>query len=123
MLNRYLCCHNSIQSYLYSLALSENITDNIIYSDLSNANMSKISKIPIDITITIQRADHVMVNRIHSTITILELSVPFETNISIYRKLNRYANMIADIESKNIKVNYYKRIYVARKPKYTKTLH
>ncbi len=39
---RYLWKHNSILSYLYSLALSGNITDNIIYSDLSNANMHGI---------------------------------------------------------------------------------
>ncbi len=46
LLDRYLWCHNSILSYLYSLvALSGNITDNIIYSDLSNANMPGISTI------------------------------------------------------------------------------
>ncbi len=39
MLDRYLWCDNFILSYLYSLALSGNITDNIIYSDLSNTNM------------------------------------------------------------------------------------
>ncbi len=61
------------------------------------------------ITITTQQPDIVIVNRINSNITILELSVPFETNISDThnRKLNRYANLIADIESKNFKVNYY----------------
>ncbi len=82
MLDRHLLRHNSILSYLYSLAISGNITDNIIYSDLSNANMSGISTIPIYITITTQRPDLVIVNRINSTITIFELSVPFETNIS-----------------------------------------
>ncbi len=109
MLDRYLWRHNSILSYLYSSALSGNIIDNIIYSDLSNANMPGISTIPIDITITTQRPDIVIVNRINSTVTILELSVPFESNISDThnRKLNRYANLIADIESKNFKVNYY----------------
>ncbi len=96
-------------SYLYSLALSGNITNNIIYFDLSNANMPGISTIPIDITITTQRPDLVIVNRINSTITILELYVPFETNISDThnRKLNRYANLIANIESKDFKVNNY----------------
>ncbi len=52
MLDRYLWCNNSILSYLYNLALSGNITDNIIYSDLSNANMPGISTILINITIT-----------------------------------------------------------------------
>ncbi len=52
-------------SYLYSLALSGNITDNIIYSDLSNANMPGISTILIDITITTQQPDLVIVNRIY----------------------------------------------------------
>ncbi len=39
----------------------------------------------------------------------LELSAPFKINIcdTHNRKLNRYDNLIADIESKNIKVNYY----------------
>ncbi len=43
-----------------------------------------------------------------SDVTILELSVPFETNISDThnRTLNRYAILIADIESKNFTVNY-----------------
>ncbi len=61
------------------------------------------------ITITTQRPDLVIVNRINSTNTIFELFVPFETNISDThnRKLNRYVNLIADIESKNFKVNYY----------------
>ncbi len=109
MLDRYLWLHNSILSCLYTLSLSGNITDNIIYSDLSNANMPVISTIQIYITITTQRPDLVIVNRINSTITILELSVPFKPNISDThnRKLNRYANLIADIESKNFKVNYY----------------
>ncbi len=71
--------------------------------------MPGISTIPIDITITTQQPDRVIVNRINSTITILELSVPFETNISDThnRKLNRYANLIANNESKIFKVNYY----------------
>ncbi len=109
MLDRYLLRHNSILSYLNSLALSGNITDNIIYSDMSNANMIGISTIPIDITITTQWTYLVIVNRIYSTITILELSVPFETSISDThnRQLNRYAILIADVESKNFKVNYY----------------
>ncbi len=109
MLDGYLWPHYSILSYLYSLALSGNITDKIIYSDLSNANMPGISTIPIDITITTQRPDLVIVNRINSTITILELSATLETNISDThnKKLNRYVNLIADIESKNFKVNYF----------------
>ncbi len=71
--------------------------------------MPGISTIPIDITITTHRPDLVIVNRINSTITIVELSLPFETNISDThnRKLNRYANLIADNESKIFKVNYY----------------
>ncbi len=52
MIDRYMWRHNSILSYLYSFAFSGNITDNLIYSDLSNANMLGISTIPIDITIT-----------------------------------------------------------------------
>ncbi len=61
------------------------------------------------ITITTQWPDLVIANRINSTVIILELSVPFEFNISDThdRKLNRYANLIADIEFKNFKVNYY----------------
>ncbi len=71
--------------------------------------MPGISTILIDITITTQRPDLVIVNEINSTITILELSVPFETNISNTHnsKVNRYANLIADIESKTFNVNYY----------------
>ncbi len=109
MLDIYLWHRNSILPYLYSSAFSGNKTDNIIYSDLSNANWSGILTIPIYITITTQRPDLAIVNRINSTITIIELSVPFETNISDThnRKLNRYANLIADMESKNCKVNYY----------------
>ncbi len=80
-----------------------------MFNAILNANMPGISTILIYITITIQRPDIVIVNRINSTITILELSVPFETNISDThnRKLNRYDNLIADIESKNFRVNYY----------------
>ncbi len=71
--------------------------------------MPGISTIPRDITITTQLPDLVIVNRINFTVTIPELSVQFETNISKThnRKLNRYANLIADIQSKNFKVNNY----------------
>ncbi len=66
--------------------------------------MPGISIIPIDIIITAERSDLVIVNRINSTATIFELSVPFEISINDThnRKLNRYANLIADIDSKHI---------------------
>ncbi len=44
--------------------------------------MPGILTMPTDISIAAQWLDLVIVNRINSTVTILELSVPFETNIS-----------------------------------------
>ena len=106
LLERYKWHHNSILKYLID---STNCTDNEkLYSDLSGM-MPGCSTVPVDILITKQKPDLVIVNRCDRCITMLELSVAFETNIESTHelKINRYQNLISDIENTGYKVKYY----------------
>ena len=65
-----------------------------------------ISTVPSDIIITNQRPDLVILNRKDSSITLVELTIPFETNIqqAQERKVARYDTLIQDInDSSNVK--------------------
>ncbi len=63
---------------------------------------------PIDV-ITKQKPDLILVDRINMKVTLLELSVPFETNIDNTHelKVKRYQQLISDIEAKEFSVKYY----------------
>ncbi len=67
------------------------------------------STVPTDIHITAQRPDIVIVNKSSNSMSIIELSVPFECNIenTHLRKVSRYSSLISDIEEKGYKVKYY----------------
>ena len=71
--------------------------------------MLGVSTIPTDILITNLRPDLVMLNRSEKAITLFELSVPFETNITAthLRKVQRYEKLIFDLENSRYNVSYY----------------
>ena len=108
MLDRYLWRHNSILSHLYSI-ISNSAPDNVsVYVDLPYKHHGA-STIPLDITVTKQKPDLVLVNRNDKTLIIVELSVPFETNIDNTHKLkvDRYQDLICDIEDAGYNVEYF----------------
>ena len=106
LMERYTWRHNSILSFIIS-QITPDGTDSV-YSDLAGM-MTGCSTIPTDVTITSQRPDLVVVNRQNKTVTILELSVPFELNVESThaRKVDRYQGLINDIEDNNFTVKYY----------------
>ena len=68
-----------------------------------------ISTIPTDIVITNQIPDLVLVNKTKKLITIVELTVCFESEIvnAATRKQNRYASLITDIEQSDFTPSLY----------------
>ncbi len=106
LLERYTWRHNSILNFIINIVSCND--HEAIYSDLAGM-MTGCSTVPVDITVTAQKPDLVIVNRHDKTVTILELSVPFELNIESthQRKINRYQNLILDIESEGYHVKYY----------------
>ncbi len=57
------------------------------------------STVPIEVVITKQKPDLVKVDKSNNKVTLLELSIPFETNIDSTHdiKVNRYKQLISGI--------------------------
>ncbi len=97
---RYTFRHNAVVSYLVKF-LRENVDkDTKVYADIQGCTVNGGS-IPAQVVPTAEKPDIVCVNNITKTISILELSVPFETNLSKARdyKVNKYASLVTDIEN------------------------
>ena len=108
MLERYTWRHNSILSYMYN-TIKGSVSDEInIYVDLPFQHEGA-STIPLHIAITKQKPDLVVINNTQKHITIMELSVPFESNIDSThnRKVERYQHLISDIEQNGYEVVYF----------------
>jgi hypothetical protein len=108
LLERYTWRHNSILSCLYK-TIKDNISPPLeIFADLPGHHPGNTT-IPPDILPTSLKPDMVLLNRPDKTIILFELSVPFETNIEPTHniKIDRYLNLISDIEENNFKVKYY----------------
>ena len=71
--------------------------------------MTGISTVPTDIVITNQRPDIVIVNRDSNHITLIELTIPFYTNIekAQERKKDRYEQLVNDINNTNCDSKLY----------------
>jgi len=99
-LDRYLWRHNSIISYLIEVITSsqEFIDQNMdLYADLDGWTING-QTIPPDILQCNSKPDIVIVNRQSHEIILIELTVPFETNIeqAATRKCNKYEPLIHD---------------------------
>ena len=97
---RYTFRHNNIVRYLVKFLVS-NATNNIkIYSDIKGYTVNG-GTIPSSIIPTQEKPDIVVVNAVEHHVTLIELSVPYETNITKarQRKLDRYAALLADINT------------------------
>ena len=104
MLGRYEWRHDSVLSFIYSQFKPDQNVEILV--DLPT-KLKGITTLSTDIIQTTLRSDLVLVNRSTSDITIMELSVPFETNISDThnRKIERYADLITDLETFGYNVN------------------
>ncbi len=103
---RYTFRHNAVISYLVKY-LKENVSNETkVYADIQGCTTTGGS-IPAHIVATAEKPDIVCVNDTTKSITILELTVPFETNITKAReyKTNKYSSLVTDIESAGYKCN------------------
>ena len=68
-----------------------------------------VATVPIDIYLTSLRPDLVVVDRANKYVTILELTVPFETNFTNAqeRKCRKYSGVIAGIEEAGYKCDFF----------------
>ncbi len=103
---RYTFRHNAIISFLVKF-LKDNVTDEIkVYADIQGCTTTG-GTIPANIVATAEKPDIVCVNSASKYVSILELSVPFESNITKARqyKANKYSNLVLDIENAGYKCN------------------
>ena len=101
---RYTWRHDSILNKI-SQTIKANSEDDInIYVDLNSS-----WTIPPDILPTSDRPDLVIINKQTHSISILELTVPFETNIQRAHeyKCHKYTHLILDLQSQGFSVKYF----------------
>ncbi len=97
-LEKYTWRHNSILLYIKKF-ISKGLPDNVkIYLDIPG-EFNGISTVPVDIAITNQKPDMVIVDNA-GKVTIMELTVPFESNIvhAEERKRQRYEQLVNNIK-------------------------
>ena len=85
------CIHDTVK---------QNILPNCtIYTDLPS-EFQEATTLPIDIAITKQRPDVVIVNQTSKKVILFELSIPFELNVDATHdhKVDRYRQLVSDIE-------------------------
>ncbi len=103
---RYTFRHNAVISYLVKY-LKDNVNEETkVYADLQGYTTTG-GTIPANIVVTAEKPDIVCVNSTTKSIVILELSVPFESNITKARgyKTDKYSSLVTDIESAGYKCN------------------
>ena len=98
-LDKYTWRHNSILLHIKKF-LSKDLPDNVrIYLDIPG-EFQGISTVPVEIAVTNQKPDMVIIDS-GGKITIMELTVPFESNIiqAEERKRQRYERLLSDIKN------------------------
>ena len=104
---RYTWRHNSILSYIASLC--KDIDEAQVFVDLGTNQHETVTTIPQNIIPTSQRPDLVIYWPNLKKLLILELTVPFETNIQNAHQLktNKYAALVHDLTDKGFAVVFY----------------
>ena len=105
---RYTWRHDSILSKIVSF-IEPNLPDTLkLFCDLPG-QFSGISTIPTDIVVTSLKPDISIVNYSDKSCTIIELTVPFDSNIvkANERKSKKSDNLVQDIEENNFTVDFY----------------
>ena len=106
--NRYTWRHNSVLNKIFQTLKSHLPDSDNIFCDLPGYKQG-ISTIPADIFVTTLKPDIVIVNNIQKTVTIIELTIPFDTNIESAnkRKRDKYEQLISDIEDEGHSVRFF----------------
>ena len=106
-LNRYEWRHNNILRYMFK-TFKENLTNGQIYTDLEGYSIAG-GTIPPHILTTSQRPDLVIINEESKELTMVELTIPFETNLEAAhsRKVEKYNCLVHDIQEKGYTVSFY----------------
>ena len=108
-LNRYEWRHNNILKYMLK-TFSENLQNGQVhvYADLEGHSIAG-GTIPPHILTTSQRPDIVTVFDESKEIVIIELTVPFETNLedAHRRKVDKYSSLVQDIQERGYTVSLY----------------
>jgi len=109
MLNqgRYTWRHNSVLNFIYN-ALKPKESNLEFHVDLPGS-LTGISTIPIDIVITLQRPDLVIIDRKKNKVYVIELTIPFDINVNDAhkRKSNKYENLVNDIKEAGYETAYH----------------
>ncbi len=105
---RYTWRHNSILHSILTTLKNNNPHSLEIFCDLPG-RMEGISTVPTDRVVTNQKPDIVIVDRENKKVTFFELTVPFDTNIrsAHERKLDRYSNLVSDINQTDFDAHHY----------------
>jgi len=108
MLDRYTWRHNSILKSITDMILPALPDGYSLFSDLPGL-MKGASTIPINVIVTKQKPDLVILNENQLSIIILELTVPYELNQleSHERKMTKYSELVTDLELKGYTVKFY----------------
>ena len=96
--------HDSILNHIVSFIKNDQKDCLELYADLPDYTVNG-GTIPSDIVVTVERPDIVIIDRKERVVEIGELTVPFEPNLESARKRKeeKYAYLVADIESKGFK--------------------
>ena len=72
-----------------------------LFSDLPGNGLVAYGTIPVDIVVTLQRPDLVLINRSMKRIVVFELTVPWDGRVEIAHglKMNKYAALVIDLEN------------------------
>ena len=108
MLERYTWRHNSVLNYI-SETIKSIAPEIILYTDLPGQEYPGGGTIPVDFIITNLRPDLCIVDHDNKSLTIVELTIPFEMNITNAHKYKeqKYTRLIDELKDSGISVNYY----------------
>ena len=104
---RYTWRHNSVLAYIFSLF--NNIENAQILADLGANHKDSVSTIPPELIPSAQRPDLVIYWPNIKKICIVEITIPFDTNIqdARQRKRNKYASLVNDLCDRGLSVVFY----------------
>ena len=107
MLERYTWRHNNILKVLQSTIMNTETEDLSVYCDIGGHTIAG-GTIPPHILVTNQRPDLVMVWNDPKQIMLVELTVPFESNIkdAHSRKIDRYKALVQDLNETDYDTSY-----------------
>ena len=102
---RYTWRHDSVLNLVNNFIPVTQLPNITIYTDLGDQSWT----IPPDLLPTSDRPDLVVIDYTGKTISILELTVPFERNISTDHqyKCHKYAHLMIDLQRLGYSVKYY----------------